>query len=113
MAHNRVFFFFDVFFCVCVNHLLCVLRQTEAQIDDRKTCELLSQVKHLRVLIIKQIDADGDSLTAPPVLCQTQTLATITVARIAAFSVYTNPLAHIHLALIHICNNRTGRLYQQ
>lgn len=102
-----------VCFCVCVRdkHLLCVLRQAEAQVDDRKACELLSQVKHLRVFFLKQFDTHGDPLAVPSILCQMQTLATITVARIAALSVYANPLAHIHLTLVHVCNDRLGRLY--
>lgn len=66
--------------CVCDKHLLCVLRQAEAQVDDRKACELLSQVKHLRVFFLKQTETRGDPVAVPPILCQMQTLAAITVA---------------------------------
>lgn len=96
---------------MCDKHLLCVLRQAEAQVDDRKACELLSQVKHLRVFFLKQVETHGDPLAVLPILCQMQTLAAIAVAQIAALSVYTNPLAHVHLTLVHVCNDRLGRLY--
>jgi len=83
--------------CVCVfgSPSLGVLWQTEAQIDDRKSCELLPQVQHLRVSVVIQLHTNRDTLTVPLTLGQTKTLTTITVARITAHCVDTSPVTHI------------------
>ena len=57
-------------YSMCGKHLLCVLRQTEAQVDDRQACKLLPQVKHFRVFIVIQVHTNRDSLAVSLIRCQ-------------------------------------------
>lgn len=75
------------------------------QEDDGKACKLLPQVKHLGMFVVIELHTNGNVFTVWAVLGQTKTQTTVAVALVAADCVYTDATAHIHLALIYICNN--------
>lgn len=96
--------------CMSDRCLLCAPWQTEAQIKDRETCKLLPQIKHLGVFAVIQVHTHRDPFTVSLIFRQTETLTTITVARIAAHRVHTCIVAHVPLTLVHICNTREKKL---
>lgn len=57
------------------------------------------------MFVVIELHTNGNVFTVWAVLGQTKTQTTIAVALVAADCVYTDATAHIHLALIYICNN--------
>lgn len=57
------------------------------------------------MFVVIELHTNGNVFTVWAVLGQTKTQTTVAVALVAADCVYTDATAHIHLALIYICNN--------